>query len=397
MKIFSPLIRVIRWQRNGAFLIAYLLVAGAATKAEAEYTFTLIADSTGPFMDFSVTPAPSLNASGTVAFVARLDAGGAGVFTGNGGAITTIATAATPPFGNPFNPPSINEAGMVAFSAGDRILAGNGGTLVTIADTAGQFRNFFAGYTASINAAGTVAFTASLDAGGGGIFAGNRGATAAILLRSSSFGPDNGISLNDAGTLAFRANFQTGAVTGVATFNGGSITTIADSTGPFNYFGIAPSLNEAGVVAFAAGMNGRDGGVFGIYRGNGGALTTIADLSGPFSYLGDFDYIQPSINEAGVVAFTAALDAGGGGIFVGNGTTTSAVIQAGDLLFGSIVTAAGVTPYGLNDSGHVAFAYTLANGTTGIAVANPVPEPSSSLLLALSLGLSLARRTTRKP
>ena len=74
-------------------------------------------------------------------------------------------------------------------------------------------------------------------------------------------------------------------------------------------------LNNDGTVAFVAGTNGRDGGVFGIYKGNGGLLTTIADLSGPFSSLGDFDFLQPSINASGIVAFGAALDAGGGGVF----------------------------------------------------------------------------------
>ena len=379
-----------------AFLVGYVLLGATAAKAEAEYTFTLIADSTGPFSDFGVVPSAAINALGTVAFVARLDAGGAGVFKGNGGAITTITTAATPPFGNPFNPPSINEAGTVAFGGGDGVFAGNGGPLVTIADTAGQFRNFFAGYTASINAAGTVAFTASLDVGGGGIFAWSGGATAPVLVNSPTFSPDSGVSLNDAGTVAFRGYLGPSFTsTGIFTRQNGTIATVADSSGPFNYFGIAPSINAVGTVAFNAGANGRDGGVFGIYKGSGGPLTTIADLSGSFSYLGDFDWVQPSINASGMVAFSAALDAGGGGVFIGDGTITSKVIQVGDTLFGSTVTGAGVYPRSLNDSGQVAFAYGLANGTTGIAIANPVPEPSPSLLVALSLGLSLARRTRK--
>ena len=392
--IFRPLHfqRCLLHRLRGFLFPLCAFVAATVTKVEAEYTFTLVADSTGPFSDFGVVPSPALNASGTVAFVARFDGSGAGVFKGNGGALTTITTIATPPFGNPFNPPSINQAGMVAFSAGDRVLAGNGGPRVTIADTAGQFNGFAGGYSASINSAGTVAFWALPDTGPAGIFASDGGTVTPLFLNSGSLNANNNIAFNDVGTLAFRKSNGTGIVT----VNGGSITTIADSSGLFNYFGSAPSLNEAGTVAFAAGTNGQDGGVFGIYKGSGGALTTIADLSGPYSYLFGFNDFQPSINYAGLVAFNAALDAGGGGVFIGDGTMTSAVIQAGDSLFGSTVTGAGVTPYGLNDSGQVAFAFTLANGTTGIAVATPVPEPSAALLLALSLGLSLARRTTRK-
>ena len=382
--------RVFRSRLNRVFLLGCVLLAAIITKAEAGYTFTFVADTTGPFSDFSPV---SLNGSGTVAFAARFDGSGAGVFTGNGGALTTITTAATPPFGNPFNPPSINQAGTVAFSAGDRVLAGNGGPLITIADTAGPFKGFPSGYTASINTAGTVGFFAFLDSGGGGIFAGNGGAVTPILL-NSQVSIDFNISGNDAGTFTFRTTNGTRIVT----VNGGSITTIVDSTGHFNYFGSAPSLNEAGTVAFAAGIAGQDGGIFGIYTGNGGSLTTIADISGPFSSFSfnDFTSNPPSINDSGTVAFLASLDGGGFGIYTGDGRSPAEVIGSGDALFGSTITGLSISPTSLNDPGQVAFYYTLANGTTGIAIANPVPEPSASLLVALSLGLSLARRTTRK-
>ncbi len=95
------------------------------------------------------------------------------------------------------------------------------------------------------------------------------------------------------------------------------------------------------------------------------------------------------------MAFAAGLDAGGAGIFIGDGSATSEVLGNGSPLFGSTVTGLGISPTSLNDLGQVAFYYELANGTTGIAIANPVPEPSSTLLLALSIGLSLARRRAR--
>ena len=50
-----PSIRPLRSRRNrlsGIFFIACALAAAIATKARAEYAFTLIADSTGVFSDF---------------------------------------------------------------------------------------------------------------------------------------------------------------------------------------------------------------------------------------------------------------------------------------------------------------------------------------------------------
>ena len=378
-----------------AFFGPCVLIAAIPAKAEAQYTFTLIADSTGPFRDFGSEPSPSLSEAGTVAFVANLDDGSFGVFRGNGGLVTTIATNPLPLGG--FWYPSINQAGTVAFfevqgnDVVERIVAGNGGPLTTIADIAGPFKRFAGGYSVSINSAGTVAFWAAQDSGPAGIFAGNGGATTPIFLNSPSLFANSSFSMNDAGTLAFRRSNGTGIVTA----NGGLITTIADSSGPLNYFGSAPSLNEAGTVAFVAGVAGIDGGGYGIYKGNGGQLTTIADLSGPFSSF-NFNSNQPSINDSGMVAFGAGLDAGGGGVFIGDGTVTSKVIAVGDLLFGSTVTGAGVSPSSLNDSGQVAFAYTLANGTTGIAIANPVPEPGSATLVGAAMaavGFTRRRRS----
>ncbi len=372
-----------------------MIFAATAAAAKAEYTFTLIADSTGPFSEFDF-PSPSLNAVGTVAFHANLDNGRQGIFTGSGGPVTTVFT--TLPFPDGLGYPSINAAGTVAFVAdqrtgpGERILAGNGGPVVTIADTAGQFRNFGGGYSTSINTAGTVAFSAGLDTGPAGIFSSIGGVISPILVNSVSLGSDGFFTMNDSGTIAFRR----GNGTAVAKLDHGLLTPIADSSGPFNYFGAAPSINAAGSVAFVAGVNGIDGGVFGIYTGDGGPLTTIADLSGPFNYVGDFNFPQPSINGSGTVAFLGGLDSGGGGIFIGDGTTTSQILDARAPLFGSTLTGLSISPTSLNDAGQVAFYYRLANGTTGIAVATPVPEPASFSLLALSLGLGLVHRPPRQ-
>ena len=77
---------------------------------------------------------------------------------------------------------------------------------------------------------------------------------------------------------------------------------------------------------------------------------------------------------------------------MGNGGPLTQVIRQGDPLFGSTVTDLSFSDSGFNDSGQVAFSYQLANGFRGIAVANPVPEPSAVLLLAATGGPLLLRR-----
>jgi hypothetical protein len=134
-------------------------------------TTTVYLASTSQFQGNSVGPA--INNRGHIAFQEDLDAGGSGVFLWNGASFITIATDGGP-IGSFSAPPSLNDNGAVAFDAfldnGDgAILRGNGGALTTIASTAGPFSSFnFNG--PAINNAGRVAFAATLDAGGDGIF-----------------------------------------------------------------------------------------------------------------------------------------------------------------------------------------------------------------------------------
>jgi hypothetical protein len=377
-----------------AFLGLFCAIGAISTAdTEAGYTFTNIADTAGAFGYFYFE-STSFNNAGAVAFRADLDDGSRGIFSGNGGSTAAISVS-TLPFAS-YGEPSINDSGTVAFPffpggftpMPDGIYAGSGGPLVTIADTTGQFKSFAGGYSTAIDSTGAVAFLAALDAGSGGIFLNSGGVISPILV-----GAGGEFSRNDSGMIAFRMG---SGGTSLVRLNAGSLTTIADNSGTLNHFGSAPSMNEAGIVAFVAGVEGVDGAVFGVYKGNGGPLTTIADISGPFSAFGDFNFNQPSINDAGNVAFVAGLDTGGGGIFIGDGSETSQVVGFGDSLFGSTITSLSISPTSLNDNGQVAFFYGLADGTTGIAVANPVPEPSSSLLAAFSLVLGLARRPLRK-
>jgi hypothetical protein len=110
--------------------------------------------------------------------------------------------------------------------------------------------------------------------------------------------------------------------------------------------------------------------------------------------------IEPQLNEAGTIAFVAGLDAGGRGIFVGPDIIADRVIATGDPLFGSTVTSATFengymltdVVDRLNDLGQIIFRYQLANGVSGIAVAALVPEPSALACLVGTTALFMRRR-----
>ncbi len=215
----------------------------------------------------------------------------------------------------------------------------------------------------SINNEGTVTFSAN------GIFTGSGGAITTIAAGGGSFSsiPDQTPSINDRGTVAFSAELASG-VKGIFTGSGGVITPIADTNGPFSGFFGFPTINNAGTVAFYAGL---DAGGSGIFTSDGTLTTTIADTSDPFSSFG-----APSINNLGAVAFLADLNAGGRGIFTGPDPVADKVIAVGDSLLGSTATgiAESFSTRGLNDSGQIVFIAFLADGTTGIYRADPVPS-----------------------
>jgi hypothetical protein len=75
----------------------------------------------------------------------------------------------------------------------------------------------------------------------------------------------------------------------------------------------------------------------------------------------------PAVNDLGQVAFSAALDSGESGVFLG----TRPVILTGQSLDGSVVTNAFVCSEGLSNLGRIAFVAQLEDGRTASSSRGP--------------------------
>lgn len=345
--------RLLAMMRMITVWLMMLGVPSVAIAAPLAYKFMLIADTRGPLENIS--PSVSINDAGAVAFGASLKTGGSGIFVGNGGALRTIARGDRTGFAA-----SINEAGTVAFigeSADGRsgVFSGNGGPLTTISLGA------VVGLP-HINNKGAVAFlklTPPFGDPDDGILVGSGGPLTRISLRG-----EGGFN-NDQGRTVFVMQSERG-VQGIYVGSGGipGLAAAAVAGGPFAGFGVSPVINNHGTIAFTAALSAGGSGVF---KMCGGRLTRLADSHGP--YYARFDYI--AMNDRGATVFDADLKTGGRGIFTGPDPIDDKVIAAGDPLFGSRVKELILSREALNNRNQVAFHVLLEDGRQAIVRADP--------------------------
>lgn len=362
--------------------VALLLGIAAAPLPARAWEFVNVVDSTGPYFEF--TP-PGINDSGVVAFRAKLDAGGQAIVSGDATGIDEVATTAGP-FSVFLTQVSISDLGTVLFSA--ELDAGGTGVFVgpdpendAIATTNDDFLNVSA---PAIDAAGNVVVVAAL-AGSGlrGIFRG----LDPIVDDDGDFDFFGRPAINDTGTIAFRASLDGGGA-GLYTvpLAGGSAALLADTSGPFSGFEQKIAINDAGDVVFQAGLDASS--ESGIFTGPNPATDTVVDTSGPFVLLDD-----PVITENGSVLFLGAL-ATSGGIFSGPDPVTDRVIGSFDPLFGSQVGNVNIRSEGYAN-GRIGFSYTLTDGRSGVAIAF-APEASQGLGASTAGILLCALRARRR-
>jgi PEP-CTERM motif-containing protein len=361
-----------------------------ATSAHAGqiYGFQLIADTT-------IRSAPAINNDGVVAFAEATvpDAFGK-IETSNGVATTVIGNSDGSVYGV-----WINDFGQVAFrdapvSGVFNAVRGSGGALTVI----GPENRFLP----AIDDSGNVTFAEGSNALGSqtyGIYSGNGGALTTILPTAAVGGDQytsefEGFATSHNGIIAYEQYPSSSATSGqqIMTYQSGArkvITTLSTDLGS----GVESlAVNNSGMVEIDGSLSSNDAGIF---LGNGTTFTTaFVDTAQFFS-----DAAGPaSINNLNEIAFQASYLPGGSsfnGIYTGQDPVQDKVIQTGDALGGSTVTALTYGNDALNDSGQVVFWAELANGTSGIYTATPVPEPSTAVLALFAIGaLLLLRRPT---
>jgi hypothetical protein len=188
-----------------------------------------------------------------------------------------------------------------------------------------------------------------------------------------------------------------GGISGALISQGGALTTIAQS-GDVTAAGTLGSAMSGPLLsgdAVALSVNLREGGRA-IFTGNGGALTTIVKVgdqapSGTFTSL----TLRGFANNGQDVLFDGTWS-GGRGVFISSGGVYSPVIKRGDMLFGQQLTVVEGAVIDSSGSDRVAFSYRLADGTRGVALATPVPEPGTGVMLACIGALLSAKRGRRR-
>ena len=380
---------------NFTLAIFFSLVFPSISLDAAEYRFTKIADTAG---DYQILVSRQLNNHGVVAFVAYSHEDGALIQTWDDGIVSTLYSQVQVPLLSIVNlSVQLNDEGAVAFlgtvdGTGEGMHIGDGGAFTTVASSNGPLCCFQV-VAPSLNNSGQVAFQAGVDpwpAGGYGIFSGSGGPIQTIAHSNEGFDEFGIPAINDSGAVAYFAGrwenpsswrgyvyyqevgqpreivFESDLLwnTGLTMNNSGQIlATIQHFDGP-------ELITTLSIVS-------RQG------------VTTMADSTGPFHA---FTYGERSINDNGNVVFSAEMDNGAKGIFVGPDALADRVLIEGDSQFGGTIDELYVFS-GLNNAGQIAFLYRLDTGIRGIAVATPVPEPGlGSVLIAALISLAAARR-----
>ncbi len=384
-----------------AFIAALSIFALAAIPARADLiNFVKIADR----QQYGSFDSVAINSSGTVAFNTS-----SGVYRGNGiDPVTTIATTASQDSSgftlNTFAYPVINDSGVVAFQADintggfDRgAYFGIGNGLTTVASTVADSFSSINGL--DINNAGTIVFEGNTDTGnqgvGGARLFAYSGGTRSLLIDSANttFGSFLNPEINEAGQIAFSARRD--RLTGGTSSSGGSGIYRLESATPgatqtlianSSNFSLQSdvSLNDSGQVVY----QDLQGSTTSMYLSDGTSTSLIADTAGAYSF---FPY-SASINNQGTTIFEASLDSGGGGLYSGSNSTLNRLIGSGDALEGSTITNMFFSNHGLNNANQIAFVANLANGRSVIYRADFVaatvatPEPSTWVMFLIGLG-----------
>jgi sulfatase modifying factor 1 len=396
---------------------ALLIIAMTCSLAEGvSYRFVKVADE--DTLSPSGVPFSSFNhflsiSEGKAAFSANWqNLQQRGVFTGGGGPLTTIAkTGDASPIGPLENFRDLSSSdgttafvGFTANFATAAVFTGDGGPLTTIAKhgDAAPVATFSSFGDPSISE-GTTAFVAAFGNGLTGVFTGSGGPLTPVAQSGdpAPVGTFNQFigAAHGGGPIAFVARYGDGAGRGVFSKSGAALTTIAKSgdaapTGVFTDFSSRLSISGSTAAFLAFYNNSTESGVF---TGNGGPLTTIVK-TGDAAPVGTFSSVGYPATNGSQIAFKASFENYNlDGIFVSSGGVLAEVISEGDSLFGGTIRSLDPDDsrtIAIDDQGNTAFLYRMNDGREGVAIAIPIPEPSTPVF-ALSVVIVFATLSCR--
>ena len=225
------------------------------------------------------------------------------------------------------------------------------------------------------------------------------------ISTSSSFVQDPIPIINDAGQVAFPAQYTQPVVArfGVFVASDSGTQLVAPGNlpqGNMNNINVV-GLSAAGRVAFTTDFVGGSDPISGVYLADtsGPTLIALEDTATPVpgKFFRTFYSTATTLNSAGQLAFVAELSdtangpAAGRGLFFYDPTTgLQQIARTGDILGGGIISdiyfngttvnaisvqSPDTSLSGLNSAGKVAFAYSLTNSQSGIAVWSPTNIP----------------------
>ena len=351
--------------RPTAFVSAICLLLTTSSPARATYTFSAIAEYNAS--SSTIFGNPTINDLGVMAWQAPTSIAQPGYYWNNGGTVSRIL-AATPGLG--YSTPIINNSNSIAFTSNPGFAQTlTVQTLMGVVVTAvGSVPNYDGANTSNMlgfNDSGTLAY--ATWASSQSIVVRVTDGTATVLVNASGVGNfASAPALNAGGTLVYAGLGASGlgvykvSPDGTSTLVSSAVSSVVALSGP--------DINDKGGVIWLDRNPSQ--GANSLLKMVDGVTSTVATVGPVFSVLGSS--IGQAINNSGATAFTATLNNGTSGVFIGSNPSTDKVLTVGDSLFGSTVTRVSFVRDGLNNAGQIGLLVTLANGLTEIVRADPI-------------------------
>jgi hypothetical protein len=378
-----------------ATLVAFFLPLYAI--ASTGYQITRVAQSqSGGITGFDTF---ALNSAGQVGYSAFLANGSESVYRWTDGQTMQLAAEGDMYQGQPISVPGrmdLNDEGTVAFAA-RRFGTHNGATGIFRTDGNGLTKlaplqpqsTYFISWV-NLNDDGSATYAVQVSATSS-IVAKSDGQTIQTIYSNGNWIPDFP-RVNSSGDVVFDAfSGQAGhPYQGILVHNG-TPTTFADSlqeSNPrFDRVG-GGNINNLGRVVFIGELHQQPSTLFNYENGQ---LTELIDPSQTAFAAADG---LPGINDSGQLVFFGYLDSGQNGIFTGLNPVTDALVTTGQTLDSKTVSSVSI--YGdINNGGQIVFQASFADGSSGLYLATPVPEPATALLCCCSTALFLCRAPRR--